>query len=397
MSGQRPGEKSQASRATPPEQSVAEPARVRVLVVDDSELYRTYLQEELTAAGYEVETAPGGTLALAAAAARPPDLVMLDVVMDDMNGLDVCAQLRRTRETSDIPVVLVTSQDSPDDTVRGLDVGASDYISKPFNREILLARVRNQLLMKQGRDELKRLNVLKDEVLSIASHDLKGPLSSILALVGILMDSSAAPLTPFQQRSIQGIQDTAIYMLGLVNNVLDIAKMEAGRMEIYPVEVQVMHIITLCVERNHFMAHRKGLDVQVHLPRNLPAVVADPHKLTQVINNLLNNAIKFSPDNRPIVIGAQADGSRLRVWVEDRGPGIPEADQSRLFRKFSQTSVKSPTGERGSGLGLAIVKQIVELHGGRVWVESKPGEGSLFAFEIPTRGEAFVATRTPAV
>ncbi|MBI3891619.1 MAG: hybrid sensor histidine kinase/response regulator [Candidatus Wallbacteria bacterium] len=370
-------------------EGAGESGRLHVLVVDDSELYRTHLEEELTAAGYEVETASGGVEALERAARRAPDLVLLDVVMDDLDGLEVCRRLRVKRETADVPIVLVTSQDKPEDTVRGLDVGASDYIGKPFNREILLARVRNQLQMKLGRDELKRLNVLKDEVLSIASHDLKGPLSSILALVAILMDSSAAPLTPFQQRSIGGIQDTALYMLGLVNNVLDIAKMEAGRMEIYPVEVQVAHIINLCVERNHFMAQRKGIELQVHVPRDLPPAVADPHKLNQVINNLLNNAVKFSAEGRPVEIGARTEGNQLRVWVRDRGPGIPETDQCLLFRKFSQTSVRAPTGDRGTGLGLAIVKQIVELHGGRVWVESRSGDGSLFAFEIPMKGEAF--------
>ncbi|MBN2581278.1 MAG: hybrid sensor histidine kinase/response regulator [Pirellulales bacterium] len=368
----------------------------KILIVDDSVENLRLLQALLAAQGYEILQARSGAEALETTGRERPDVILLDVLMPGMDGLEVCRRLKADGQLQAIPVILVTSNDRSEDIVQGLDSGADDYVTKPFHREVLAARVRSMMRIKQSYDavaqmneELKQAkraaeiaNEAKSQFLANVSHELRTPLHSILsfAAFGRKKANTAAPEDLL--RYFQRIDQSGSILLSLVEDLLDLSKLEAGCAVIAAKPTDLAALITAAVDEfSSLVVHRQ---IAIVLPEHVDSITLylDPDKIKQVLRNLLGNAIKFSPDRQTIEVTVRETEKEVSVSVADRGPGIPEDELTAIFDKFIQSS-KTRTGAGGTGLGLAISREIVEAHQGRIWAENRPGGGTIMTFTLP--------------
>jgi signal transduction histidine kinase len=244
-----------------------------------------------------------------------------------------------------------------------------------------LANIQRELAKKNS--ELARLNEQKNQFLGIAAHDLRNPLNVIAAYSDFLLETASPVLSPQQLGFVAAIQSSSEFMLSLVNNLLDISKIEAGKLELDVTDADLAAIIEHNVSLNRALAKRRGIELLLHLEKDIPRLSLDVPKIEQVLNNLISNAIKFSPTGGHVRINVERRDEEVLISVEDEGPGVPAAELDRLFQPFEKSSVKSAGGEGHTGLGLVIVKKIVQRHGGRIWVESEAGKGAKFYVSLP--------------
>lgn len=361
-------------------------------MVDDSLDTITALSEQLELEGFRAIPVDNGPAALDIIRSSPPDLVLLDVMMPDMTGMEVLEAIRAHLPTVDLPVILLTALDAPQDVVRGLELGASDYVTKPPQIEVLIARVRTQLKIKrlqmeQQRDliRLQELDTLKNKFMRIAAHDLKSPLNNV-ALGVQIMDQYAEALEkvdPDIRQILATIEGATTLMTSIIDGFLDFQALQAGKLKLEMQKTQVNDVIKSVVQQFSSYAERKMITLEAELAEALPACTTDPDRLMQVISNLVSNAIKFSPKGKTVVVRSLTRETCLRVEVEDHGPGIPADDLPLLFQEFSVLKNRPAGGETSSGLGLSIARNLVELHGGQIGVDSQVGVGATFWFELP--------------
>lgn len=235
--------------------------------------------------------------------------------------------------------------------------------------------------------ELGRLNDQKNQFLGMAAHDLRNPLEVILTYSEFLAEEAASSLTPEQASFVETIRSSSDLMLRLVEDLLDLAKIEAGKLELDLERVDLARLVASNVARNRVLAAKKQIEIHLHSPESSPLeMLIDATKMEQVLNNLIGNAVKFSPLGSAVDVCVTPEDGRVLLAVKDHGPGIPAEERDKLFRPFARTRVRSTAGEKGTGLGLAIVKRIIEGHGGEIHVESEAGRGSAFLVSLPGRG-----------
>jgi signal transduction histidine kinase len=231
--------------------------------------------------------------------------------------------------------------------------------------------------------ELAELNRLKNQFLGMAAHDLRKPVSAILSYTEFLMDEAGPALDREQAGFLKTIHGSTKLMRGVIDDFLDISMIEAGRFDIKPSAVDLRRIVETSVELNRLLAQKRGVSLVVVQDGDVPAVMADPVKIEQVLNNLISNAVEHSPPDERVHIRITADESAVVAAVSDSGPGIAPETIETLFTPFARGGTAKPVGTKNMGLGLAISKKIVEAHGGEIWVEDKPGGGTVFAFRLP--------------
>jgi signal transduction histidine kinase len=382
---------------------VATQEKPLVLVVDDNADMRAYLMR-LLAEEYRVCTAGDGKEALQKARRLLPAIVLADIMMPVMSGHDLLKALRCDDALRTTPVILLTARAGTEARVQSLEAGADDYVSKPFSEEELLARINNQLrIHRQERElaakanqlqelyskletingELRELSLRKSELVSIVSHDLRTPLAAIGGFVDNLLEGIAGPLTEKQQRYLHRIHSNLSRLVRMINDLLDLSKIEAGTVRLALKTFSIGDFIENLVENLSGLAGEKNISLRAAVENKQLLVRGDPDKLTQVLTNLVQNACKFTPERGEVRLEIGSDKAGfVRICVADTGCGIPPEEAAQVFDKFYRGA--SSKGEaRGAGLGLAIAKHFVELHQGRIWVESTPGQGSRFYFTLP--------------
>ena len=359
------------------------PGPGRLLIADDNEDNTEFILQALRPDGYDIKVVRDGKQALQALSIEPFDLLLLDLMMPVVDGFEVLRRLRETGQIKDLPVIVVTARNVLDTLLRSFELGAVDYLTKPFHPAIIRVRTRSHLQAKRGRDDLRKLTRIREEFLSIASHDLKVPVSTIFGFCELMLTKESNPLQDPYRDYIQRISGLTDYMLDLIHDLLEIVQIETGRMELHFETVDSGELIRESVETCGYSSRAKSIELSHEIDRDLPMIIADRLKIRQVLQNLISNAIKFCPADARIRVSSNAHTRGLEIRVSDNGPGIPEAELGRLFETFSSTSVRPTGGERSTGLGLAIARRIVDLHGGQVWVESEVGKGSTFGFILP--------------
>jgi two-component system sensor histidine kinase/response regulator len=375
-------------------------AKSLILVVDDIsknlQVVRTLLRKE----GYRIVPATSGAQALERVRAETPDLILLDLMMPEMDGLEVCRRLKADSLTQAIPVIFLTASNEMEHLVKGFEVGAVDYVTKPFNAPELLARVRTHLELKHARDtifrygqELSRLNEEKNEFMGIAAHDLRNPLGAITGYAEIILEEAESlqpsPAEQFDRsrkemtECASRISDTSKRMAEMVQNLLDANRIERGEMQLKPALTDLGPALNQVLEtqRPHATAKQQTIHLETEVAPVM--VLVDPNVTVQVLENLLSNAVKYSPPGKDIFVRLRKHAQGVRVEVQDQGPGLSAEDQKKLFGKFARLSAKPTGGEHSTGLGLSIVKKMVEAMNGRVWCESEPGKGATFIVEFP--------------
>ncbi|MBN8591535.1 MAG: hybrid sensor histidine kinase/response regulator [Anaerolineae bacterium] len=368
--------------------------RPHILLVDDNfetlKLLQRVLQND-----YHVTFAQSGDAALELLGRYLFDLVLLDMMMPGLNGLDVLKMMRNDPETANIPVVVLSAMSRGKDVVTALQAGANDYVTKPFDIEVVRMRIHNQVRMKELMDEraatieyLRDSVDVKDRFLRIATHDLKNPLNNIRMAHYYLR--TLVGQKPEAAEALGIIADTVDTMTQLIEDFLDTAAIQSGKPSLNPDIVPVESILWEVFSNFEAAARRKQITLMMGDVTGV--VYADPTRLHQIISNLVSNAVKYSPEGRVVTVSAELHNGNVRINVADEGPGIPEAERGNLFEPFGKLSTKPTGGESSSGLGLWIVRELVALHHGKLGVESPADGGSIFWVELPAwQEQAMVA------
>jgi signal transduction histidine kinase len=361
-----------------------------ILIADD-DVNNLLLLGDILKIDYSVTYARNGRDTLNLLKQRVFDLVILDVVMQDMSGLDVLRSIRVTAETAELPVILISGIAQNEVMVKGLQSGANDYITKPYDNEVVKARIKNQLDMKRLLDEreqtiayLKNTHEIKDRFLRIATHDLKSPLNSIHLAQYFLRD--VVGNDPQAIDALDVIADTVNTMNELVEDFLDSSALETGKAELRLEAVEVEIALWDVIARYSATANRKNITLLMGKSQGF--VLADSARLAQMLSNLVSNAIKYSPPDHIVTISSQTVDDRVRISVADEGAGVPLAERPRLFEAFSKLSNRPTNGENSTGLGLWIVKELAQMHGGTVGADFPDEGGSVFWIEIPAYQES---------
>ncbi len=363
------------------------PSRTTVMLVDDTPANLRLLSKILEEVGYEVRALPSGELAIDSARNDPPELILLDVRMPNMNGYQVCAELKKEPRTREIPVIFISALQETEDKLLAFQAGGVDYITKPFEQAEVLARVNTHLELAQTRaalvEERKRAesaNRAKSAFLANMSHELRTPLNAVLGYAQLLANDESLPSHVLT--AVQTIHQGGEYLLTLINEVLDLAKVEAGRFEIHPEPFHPSEFFPDIVAMFQIRAEQKGIGFVYQEPQALPFIlIGDSKRLRQVVMNLLGNAIKFTPHGEVRLEVAYRDG-QLHIAVVDSGIGIEAGQIETIFQPFGQSG-DNEYKSQGTGLGLAISRNLVELMGGAIEVQSTLGHGSRFLVTLP--------------
>jgi two-component system sensor histidine kinase/response regulator len=354
-----------------------------VLVVDDQPANLQLVGDLLTTAmGYEVLVAGNGQQALRCMETRLPNLILLDVLMPGLSGIEICKRIKEKPEWQDIPIIFLSASDDKSLIVRALETGGVDYVTKPFSRAELLSRVRTHLMLKSARDQLQMLAEDKDELLGMLTHDLKNHLGGMQMSAQLLHERSRDLPDDRSRTLVDNILASTTQMLAFVKEFLANAALERQQqLNLMPVDLGVA--MTLAVRQYRPPAERKGLRlVQDSLAP--VTVMADTLALNQVLENLISNAVKFSPRDTTITLSVKAlDDETAECSIADEGPGFTAADREKIFRRYVRLSARPTGGEPSTGLGLSIVKKLVDAMKGRLSLKSTAGHGAAFTIHLP--------------
>ena len=357
---------------------VKDNAKYSLLVVDDNEMNRNLMSLQLTRQGYQTDTAESGIQALNMMEEQDYDLILLDIMMPGMSGLEVLEIIRKKHTLISLPVIMVTADDLQESIVDALQRGANDSLIKPLNLPVTIARIKSQLTSKD-------LATLKDEFVRFASHDLKKPLIVIEDVVDTLLQECAAgKSTPADvYELLQLIKKTGENMEQIISGFLDTKKLQSTDLAPEYKPAQLNELVEKSIQANASYARKKGVRLEQALDPDLPAVAVDEFRITQVLDNLIGNAMKFSPSNTTTTVRTRCDGNYVYAEVCDGGPGLTEEDMQKLFMKHASLSNRPTGGETSTGVGLHLSKQFIELHQGQIGARNNAGEGATFWFGIP--------------
>ncbi|MCP3982268.1 MAG: response regulator [bacterium] len=362
---------------------LANPNRARMLVVEDDPRSRKLLEGYLLGEGYQVRCAPDGPEALELVARQVPDVVLLDVMMPQMTGHEVCAALKAHPRTRSCQVMLVTALDSLPSKVEGLDTGADDYVTKPVRREEFLAKVRallraRRLLvdLEDARAELAARNdelQLKKALAQSLVHDLKNPLAAILGNLELLEMRSGSDLLHLVQRSKRG----ADRMLQMILNLLDVERLEEGRLQPEQKRLNATTLVQGAVKDAEASAGQRDVTLVAEADGAVKAL-GDVALLRRVVDNLISNAVRHSPMGGEVRVAARMRAEGVEIAVVDSGPGVPAAYRENIFDKYRQIDARNSNETANRGLGLTFCRLAIEAHGGTIWVDDGPDGGACF-------------------
>ena len=355
----------------------------RLLIVDDEEVIRDLFGIQLRREGYTVSTAGSAQQALDVLAAERIDLVLLDMKLPDMSGLVLLQKLRETYSILDLPVIIISGAGHRDDIVAGLQSGANDYLTKPIDLGIARARIQTQL-------SLHRLKELNDKFSRIAGHDLKKPVILMLDMARQLQQSNARKDLSAEDldATLSLLIEAGQYMQQLIESLLELRSVHNGRMSLTRLPTDLGAMVRQSVTRNMGYAKSKGIALRMEFTTELPPILADDLRLMQVLDNLIGNAIKFSPAATQITVRTRREDSHILCEVSDQGPGIADEDRSKLFIEHARLRNKPTGNETSTGLGLSICREMVTLHGGDIGARNNPGGGTTFWFRLPLPPES---------
>lgn len=372
-----------------------------IMIVDDTPANLEVLAALLHKHGYGVRPAINGPIAIQAARSQPPDLIILDISMPDMDGYEVCSILKSDPLTRHVPIIFISAIDETINKVHAFSMGGVDYITKPVQAEEAMARIETQLtlsrqrqaleqqyheltlLREQERERFEELNLLKDQFVRTVSHDLKNPIGIIVGHIDML---EASPrLNQADHDLLMNIRRGAERMDNLIHDLLDLARIEAG------VSLQVEtgflgNFLRSCVADLEMLAQQKDLTLIFDPPDPDFRVALDDRRIVQVLNNLLTNAFKYTPAGGQVHVYTQVlANDYYAIVIEDTGIGIPAEALPHIFERFYRVRHANYRQIEGTGLGLSIANAIVEQHSGRIDVESQEGRGSVFSVVLPKR------------
>ncbi len=384
-----------------------------ILVVDDIAANRNLLRETLEPDGYEVLLAGDGATAIKVARRAQPHVILLDVNMPDMDGYAVCRRLKEDETTAPIPVIFITANDDAQSLVKGFQAGGVDFVGKPFKGEEVLMRVDTHLrlhtltqslerqnealekevrLRKEAEDKANQANDAKSRFLSFISHEMRAPLSAIIGFSEELVETLEGDALTESREDAGRIRKGGTHLLGLINNLLDLSKIEAGKMPVLKESCDPLELVRQLADDLSPLVRKQNNRLTVECADDLKVFETDVTKLRQVLTNLISNASKFTKDGViTLKVALHEQGSKnsnnpnqcIQFSVSDTGIGMNEEEAGRLFHAYQQANASTSKQFGGTGLGLAISREFCRLLGGDLTVVSESGKGSVFTAELP--------------
>ncbi len=367
------------------------PNKPRILAVDDEQGLRDLLSFELSMKGYDVVTACDGLDAVEKVKQQKFDVIISDIMMPRMDGVEALEQIKKI--DSEVEVIMATGFGTVETAVKAMKKGAYDFVQKPYGMEEMEAVI-SRALEKRGlkakvdelsiaRDAALQASRAKSEFLATMSHEIRTPMNAIVGMAELLTDT---PLNDEQKEYVQILKRGGDNLLNLINDILDLSKVESGHLELEEIEFNLQDFVERTIEFMAVRAHQKNLELAYHLPQDAPqVVVGDANRLRQIVINLLGNAIKFTEKGEVILdlkFTSKGDKCELQFAVRDTGIGIPSEKLSAIFEPFTQADSSTTRKYGGTGLGLSISKKLIDLMNGKLWVESELGKGSAFNFTV---------------
>lgn len=352
---------------------------VKILIVDDSETNRELLSMRLKTYGYHLQCVKDGYQALEFLENDSVDIILLDIMMPGLSGIDVLKIIRKTKSALELPIIMVTAKMESSDVIEALDCGANDYVTKPIDFPVIRARIRMQL-------ELKRLATFREEFMSIATHDLKKPLALMVEVTEQLqedIEDGTADIADVKEM-LYLISRSGRDVQKLVYEFLDFQAVNAGSLTINTKEARLNDITKKIINKHIYNANSKKIKLALDLPDDSLMVKLDVERYEQVLDNYLDNAIKFSAADSIATIKARKEGNQILVEIIDQGPGLTDDDMKKVFSKYARLSNKPTANETSTGLGLAICKKIIQYMDGDVGVRNNEQVGATFWFRLPT-------------
>lgn len=351
-----------------------------ILIVDDEPTNFDVIESFLLDEPLQLHYASSAERAIARVETVQPDVILLDVMMPDINGIELCQTLKSTPKWKHVPIIMVTALTSNEDLAKCLGAGADDYISKPVNGLELKARIHSMLRIKRQYDQLTDLLRSRSDMVNMIVHDLRNPLSTVILSADMLNSMKMPPEK--QHRKIEQITAASRQLQGLIDDLLIMAKLEAGRLLLQRSAVNVALLCQNALREFDAMAQQKDLHLVVDLPDNHLELEVDENIIRRVLDNLLSNAIKFSPKQSTVALKVHpsvADG--VSIQVKDQGKGVPENLREQIFKKYETGTFMEDVPQ--IGLGLAFCKMAIEAHEGMIHIEDNDPVGSVFTIVLP--------------
>lgn len=353
-----------------------------ILIVDDVPRNIQVLGALLNKFECELAVAMNGQQALDTVSKIQPDLILLDVMMPIMDGHEVCMRLKESNETKEIPIIFITAKSETEDIIKGFELGAVDYVTKPFIGSELLARVKTHLTLKNIKESLQDEVATKNKFFSIISHDLRGSFGIILSFVQLIQENREYLSTEEINELLADIGKTSKNTLNLLENLLEWARSQTGRINFNPEKLLVHDLSAEVIQSSQDIAINKEINLHTTVDISNSAF-ADRNMVLLVIRNLVSNAIKFTPKKGEIIIESKELDNSVKISVRDSGVGIKSEKIDSLFKIDSKVSTLGTENEQGNGLGLVLCKEFVEHNGGEIGVDSEIGKGTTVWFTLP--------------
>lgn len=371
------------------------PKEHKILIVDDVMSNILLLKGQLKNENYQITTAINGIDALEAVKNEHPDIILLDVMMPGMSGFEVAIELKKSDEYKHIPIIFLTALNSTSDIVKGFQLGANDFITKPFNKDELIIRVRHQISLIVARriiikqtEELRQTISGRDKLYSVIAHDLRGPMGSIKMVLNMLILNLPDNVIGKEMYDMLDLANrTTEDVFTLLDNLLKWTKSQIGRVVVVRQYFDIYGLIDDAVSISKMSATIKNISISVDMKdsKREIEVNADSDLLKTILRNLISNAVKFTEEGGNITIRVDDEKDFVKVNIIDNGSGISDDIKLKLFRIEEHTSTFGTNNEEGSGLGLLLCKDFAVKNGGDLWFESEVGEGSTFMFTVPKK------------
>jgi len=358
-------------------------SKAKILVVDDTPKNIQLVAQILTREGFTVDFALNGLAALEHVANNAYDLILLDIMMPDMDGFDVCRKLKENPATSDIPVIFITAKTDSESVSKAFELGGVDYITKPFNAPELIARAKTHITIKKQKTEMQNLIAVRDRLFSIIGHDLRGPIGSTSQMLNMVLNDTAENDSEKLLEILNLTKNEIDKVYYLLENLLDWASDQRKRIAI---NLQPVDLSTSLLDSISILT---GLikDKQINIINKIPStisVIADERMLKTIFRNLISNAIKFSfPKGRIIIDFHLTDDKFANISVIDKGLGMTTDTIIKILKSTESFTTLGTANEKGTGLGIRLCREFIDKMGGKLNIESSLNEGSTFSFMLP--------------